>query len=213
MIIIGIDLSGPANVQDTVYAAFVLENGRLTHQQTLVTATDEMIWQQTAAYAARHPLVVGLDAPLSYNPGGGDRPSDKALRQQITALGLKSGSIMTPTITRMAYLTLRGISVARLLHSLTPAPQIVEVHPGAAMALHGAAITAVRTFKTDATAQQQLLNWLEAQGLIGLTALNTFSDHSIAAYACAFAAWKWVSQASRWMAPAEPPFHPFPFAC
>ena len=80
MIIIGIDLSGPANVQDTVYAAFVLENGRLTHQQTLYTATDEMIWQQTA-------------------------------------------------------------------------------------------------------------------------------------YACAFAAWKWVSQESRWIAPAEPPFHPFPFAC
>ena len=49
--------------------------------------------------------------------------------------------------------------------------------------------------------------------LAGLADLTTFSDHSIAAYASAFAAWKWVSQGAKWVATAAPPFHPFAFAC
>jgi predicted nuclease with RNAse H fold len=213
MVVVGIDLSGPTNVKDTVYAAFALDNGRLTHLHTLFAATDEMIWQQTADFAKESPVVVGLDAPLSYNPGGGDRPSDKQLRQRIVSMGLHSGSIMTPTMTRMAYLTLRGITVARLLQSIAPVPQIVEVHPGAALALHGAPIPAIRAFKQDATAQQQLLGWLEEKGLIGLASINTFSDHSVAAYASALAAWKWACDDAKWLALAKPPFHPFDFAC
>jgi predicted nuclease with RNAse H fold len=213
MVVVGIDLSGPTNIKDTVYAAFALAAGRLTHLHTLFAATDEMIWQQTADFAKESPVVVGLDAPLSYNPGGGDRPSDKQLRQRIISLGLHSGSIMTPTMTRMAYLTLRGITVARLLQTISPVPQIVEVHPGAALALHGAPIPTIRAFKQNATAQQQLLDWLATQGLTDLASVNSFGDHSVAAYASAFAAWKWVSQEAKWIAPAMPPFHPFAFAC
>jgi hypothetical protein len=108
---------------------------------------------------------------------------------------------------------LRGITVARLLQTIAPVPQIVEVHPGAALALHGAPIPAIRAFKRDAAAQQQLLDWLEKNGLIGFASITTFSDHSVAAYASAFAAWKWVSQEAKWIAPATPPFHPFAFAC
>jgi predicted nuclease with RNAse H fold len=181
MYIVGIDLSGPTNTQDTAYACFTADNGRLRLDNICQGATDAYIYEQTAALAARGSLVVGLDAPLSYNPGGGDRPSDKALRRAIVAAGLRASSIMTPTMTRMAYLTLRGITVARLLQSLAPQPQIVEVHPGAALALHGAPVTAVRIFKQDAAAQGQLLCWLEAQGMNGVASIHTFSDHSIAA--------------------------------
>ena len=88
MFIVGIDLSEPTDTQDTAYAAFTLENGRLSLIDTIFAATDEITFQKTVDLATQSTVVVGLDAPLSYNPGGGDRPSDKALRQQITCLGL-----------------------------------------------------------------------------------------------------------------------------
>jgi hypothetical protein len=81
------------------------------------------------------------------------------------------------------------------------------------LALHGAPVTAVRIFKQDAAAQGQLLCWLEAQGMNGVASIHTFSDHSIAACASAFAAWKWASSEAKWLTPAAHPFHPFAFTC
>jgi hypothetical protein len=39
----------------------------------------------------RDQIAVGLDAPLSYNPGGGDRPADACLRKAVVGAGLRQG--------------------------------------------------------------------------------------------------------------------------
>jgi predicted nuclease with RNAse H fold len=40
--------------------------------------------------------IVGIDAPLSHNPGGGDRKSDKDLRKHIIAKGMPFHTIDAP---------------------------------------------------------------------------------------------------------------------
>jgi len=94
-----------------------------------------------------------------------------------------------------------------------PPPRIVEVHPGAAMALRGAPIDDVRTYKTDSGAQQQLLGWLFSQGMICKQLHQNPEDHAVAACAAALAAWKWDRGETRWVEPAAPPHHPYDFAC
>ena len=112
MIIIGIDLSGPSNAADTALVSFECRESVLTLTHSVQGASDADIFQIVSEQAKESNVTVGLDAPLSYNDGGKDRPSDSELRSRIVAAGLRSGSVMTPTMTRMAYLTLRGISVA-----------------------------------------------------------------------------------------------------
>lgn len=212
--IIGIDLSGPTNIQDTVFLAFVLEETGLRLTRVIRDAGDEAIQQGIIDLLPRGPVVVGLDAPLSYNPGGGDRPGDRALRKKITAVGLHPGSVMAPTMTRMAYLTLRGMTVARSIRSIPKSPpDIVEVHPGAAMALRGAPIDDVRTYKVDPGARQRLLGWLFSQGLACKELHKNPDDHQVSACAAALAAWQWHLGNPAWMEPAAPPHHPFDYAC
>jgi len=104
--ILGIDLSGPTNTADTACLAFQEEGDTLHLTDLIRGAKDEDIYRLAAGLTTQGRLVVGLDAPLSYNPGGGDRPGDRALREKVAAAGLHPGSVMTPTMTRMAYLTL-----------------------------------------------------------------------------------------------------------
>ena len=122
---------------------------------------------------------------------------------------------MTPTMTRMVYLTLHGIALARVLATLKPDIdlQIVEVHPGACMLLRGAAARDVRSFKRDIQARLNLLNWLEGQGLDGLPRLKNVADHFVASCAAALAAWQWSLGNAVWQYPAETPHHPYAFAC
>lgn len=215
MKIVGIDLSGPSNIQETSLVYFADNGDRLSFLDNLSGVDDRQIFDLVSLLAAEDGLVVGLDAPLSYNIGGGDRVADSDLRQTIVKAGLRSGSVMPPTMTRMVYLTLRGIAIARSLESLSGdhSVQLVEVHPGAAMALRGAPVEAVRTFKHDAAAREQLLTWLAGQNLENLTALIDYTDHDVAACAAAFAAWKWRRGESYWIEPATPPHHPYDFAC
>ena len=44
---------------------------------------------------------------------------------------------MTTTMTRMSYLTLRGISISRNLESLKNKPKIIEVHPFVSLQING----------------------------------------------------------------------------
>jgi len=212
--IMGIDLSGPTNTQDTVVVAFEEQDERLMWKDMVCEAGDDDI-QQTAQNLSKHgPVVVGLAAPLSYNPGGGDRPGDRILRERITAAGLHPGSVMTPTMTRMAYLTLRGMSVARSLGSLSGSPvRVVEVHPGAALALRGAPVQDVRTYKMDPAARRRLLSWMQNLGVDCHKLHKDADDHQVSACAAALAAWKWQQGKPAWLAPAAPPYHPFDFAC
>src|SRR5689334_120141 len=160
MKIAGIDLSGPRNFADTCLVSFE-ERGEEIHLiEVRDGADDDQILDVISGFGQNERIVIGIDAPLSYNPKGGDRRSDSELRRLVHAQGGHVG-IMPPTLIRMVYLTLRGLHVTRLLEALKPQYDlgIVEIHPGACMILRGADPGDVRTFKTDSLARGHLLNW------------------------------------------------------
>jgi len=212
MWIVGIDLAGPANAAETAMACFETEGDHLRLAEWREGLGDEQILATVSKLAGEK--AVGLDAPLSYQPGGGDRPADKELRKRIVEAGMRPGSVMAPTATKMAYLTLRGISVARLLNTIQPnAPKIVEVHPGGTLALRGVDIAALKDMKGTVAARMRLLNWLEVKGLAGVSRIAAPGPDIVPACAAAFAAWKWSVGSVIWLRPACPPFHPYDLAC
>lgn len=211
-IVIGIDLSGPANVEDTALVVLRGDERALVLEEVCNGIGDAEIFQLVARYAVQDALVVGIDAPLSYNPGGGDRPGDKALRKLLTRQGLASGTVMTPTMTRMAYLTLRGMGVARgIVEVGRERAGVAEVHPAAAMVLRGAPVQAVSAMKRDAGARTELLAWLEGAGLAEVGAREMPTDHYVAACGAALGGWGWSRGEHRWCEPAALPLHPFDF--
>ena len=115
---------------------------------------------------------------------------------------------------RMVYLTLRGIVLARMLETLKPDfdLRIVEVHPGASMLLRNAPVNEVANFKRERSARSRLLQWLETQGLEGISRAEDVADHFVAACAAALAAWQWSLGRSVWIFSAKPPDHPYDFA-
>ncbi len=207
-LILGLDLSGPSNTADTALTILrpVVKNLQLVTLQLGLDdgAIAELVNTMVPEDA---PLLVGLDAPLSYQPGGGDRPGDRALRQELQRHGLPSGTVMTPTMTRMAYLTLRGMAVARLILALRPQAQIAEVHPGGVMVRRGAPVASVKAMKSSAAARVELLEWLETKGVSKLPAQA--GDHEIAALAAALGAGDWGQNQKAWQFSAKPPHHPF----
>jgi predicted nuclease with RNAse H fold len=131
------------------------------------------------------PVVVGLDAPLSYEPGGGQRVRDKKLRKEIVQRGLRPGAVMAPMAPRMVYLTLRGIVLAQVLSALRTEHQVrvVEVHPGASLSFRDAPLDAILTFSTDETAREALLEWLPSQHIQGIRPPAPCGSHFVAACA------------------------------
>lgn len=215
MHVIGVDLAGPAGSAATAVVTFAAEDHGLRFLRLQCDGSDGALYEHVDRLVAQGPVIVGLDAPLSYEPGGGERRRDADLRALIVQNGMRPGSVMAPTAPRMVYLTLRGIAVARALTNLAaPHPlQIVEVHPGAALCLHRAPLNTVLTFATDASARLELLSWLATQGLTGIRLPGDCSSHFVAGCAAALAAWKWHTGESQWVARAEPPWHPYDFAC
>lgn len=210
--IVGIDLSGPSNVRGSCAVVLACTEDSAVFAEELAVAGDVAILELVTRLARAARVVVGLDAPLSYEPGGGLRLRDRSLRERIVASGMRHGSVMPPTFNRMAYLTLRGLGVSRLLATLDPVRvQVLEVHPGAAFCLRGAPLESVRSFKKRAEHRPPLLDWLATQGVRSLPDADP-SDHFVAACGAALAAWDWSRGRSVWLAPPEPPFHPFPFA-
>lgn len=214
MKIVGIDLSGPRNFAETCLVSFE-EQGEETHfMDAREGADDDQILEAISGLGQKERIIIGIDAPLSYNSKGGDRRSDSDLRRLIHDKGRRVG-IMPPTMIRMVYLTLRGVHLTRLLETLKPQYNlgIVEVHPGACMILRGADAGDVRTLKADSFARERLLDWLETKGLKGIVQTETVSDHYVAACAAALAAWQWSLGKSIWCFTASPPHHPYDFAC
>lgn len=211
--VVGIDLSGPSNVRGSCAVVLACDEEAAVFARQLPVAGDVEILELVTRLSLEAPVVVGLDAPLSYQPGGGLRLRDRSLRERIVERGMKHGSVMPPTFNRMAYLTLRGLGVARLIGTLDPLRvRVIEVHPGAAFGLRGAPTESVRFFKKHAEHRSVLLDWLAAQGVRSLPEAEP-SDHFVAACGAALAAWQWSLGRSIWLAPPEPPFHPFAFAC
>lgn len=211
-LILGVDLSGPSNTADSAAAWFRATPEGLSFIESTVGVGDQALVDLALALVGEGSLVIGLDAPLSYNPGGGDRPADADLRRRLIGLGLPPGAVMVPTMTRMAYLTLRGVAVARALALAPPHTKIVEVHPGAAMALRGARTECVSSFKREAEARQSLVEWFATQRMAALPT-PARGDHEIAAYGCALAAWQWQLGKPAWIAKATGPLQPYDFAC
>ena len=214
MKVIGVDLSGPRNTADT-YLVVLNEQGTELHLIDNVNgADDQQIFHTITGLGSNESIIIGIDAPLSYNPGGGDRTSDADLRHVVHE---KSGGIgvLPPTMIRMVYLTLRGIVLTRMLETLKPDfdLRIVEVHPGACMLLRGAPAKVVAAFKHDRSARFQLLQWLGKQGLKGISQTEDVADHHVAACAAALGAWHWSLGRSAWLSSAKPPDHPYDFAC
>ncbi len=71
----------------------------------------------------------------------------------------------------------------------------------------------VRGFAKKMECRISLLSWLESQGLKGLRNTPAPSDHHVAAIAAALSAWKWSRGIPAWIEPANPPFHPYDYAC
>lgn len=213
--IVGIDLSGPSNSRGTCVVVLRCDEDSAVFTQSLPAAGDVAILDLVTGLSGEGPVVVGLDAPLSYQPGGGLRLRDRSLRERIVERGMRHGAVMPPTFNRMAYLTLRGLGVSRLLGTLDQARvRVLEVHPGATFCLRGAPLASVLAFKKrpEQKHRASLLAWLSSQGLASLPRTEP-SAHFVAAAGAALAAWEWSRGRSVWLAPPEPPFHPFAFAC
>ena len=212
MKIVGIDLSGPRNFADTCLVSFEEHGDEIYLVDIRESADDDQILEAISSFDPKERIVIGIDAPLSYNPKGGDRASDSELRRLIHSRGGGAG-IMPPTMIRMVYLTLRGLHLTRVLESLEYGLSIVETHPGACMILRGAASEDVHKFKADGSARKSLLDWLETNGLKGISRSEIASDHYVAACAAALGAWQWSRGKSAWCFSAKPPHHPYDFAC
>jgi uncharacterized protein len=218
MKVVGIDLSGPSNHKDTVLTVFEKHNHQLNFIKLLKNISDQDILAEIDKQALGDEVVIGIDAPLSYQDGGGDRESDKSLRKFIISLGMKSGSIMAPTFNRMVYLTLRGIRLTREISHLKPKHPIsvVEVHPGAIIGsrLLPTEIDYVLTYKQNLAARRFIRAWLEGQHLHNLPMEIEKESHTIDACAAALGAWHWKDPLfeTKWQFPANPPLHPYDFS-
>lgn len=219
MKVIGIDLSGPANHKDTVMTIFQVKNDQLSFEEMIVDASDETIIAAISSAASVEEVVIGMDAPLSYQDGGGDRLQDKSMRQFIKSYGLSGSSIMPPTLTKMVYLTLRGISLSRRIMDMKQFEKIrlVEVHPGAAIGtrIGGNGLYHTLHYKKELESRKAIFKWFPTIGLKGLPEELYLSSHQIDACAAALAAWYWVDVRKQptWHWEATPPVHPFDLCC
>lgn len=215
MLIMGVDLSGPANHSDTAVALFQKKGSFLSCLNLKSNVSDNMLLQMILDI--HEPLVIGFDAPLSYNDGGGDRKADRLLRDFIKRQGMHHGSIMTPTLTKMVYLTLRGISLTRMIESLSRPIQMVETHPGAAMftRLTDTEKRHALLYKKEAGSKEYLMSWLDMQGLENIPWGSAVSPHMVDACAAALAAWCFEDEAKKtsFFIPADPPSHPYVLCC
>ncbi|MBM7580462.1 DUF429 domain-containing protein [Jeotgalibacillus terrae] len=215
MIVIGIDLSGPANHKDTVAAAFSVKENQLSFIESINGASDQDILSLAGRYLGKEKVAIGIDAPLSYQDGGGDRAQDKALRSVLKEGGLNGSSIMTPTMTRMVYITLRGIQLSRMLKNLHGDPEIVEVHPGAAIGLRMSSPDLALKYKKDAAARKAVFNWLTEQYFLDLPHTIADTTHAIDACGAALAAWHYAAPDGDpvWVYEKTSAAHPFVMCC
>jgi uncharacterized protein len=219
MRVIGIDLSGPSNHKDTVLSVFEKEGNQLKFVKWISNISDQAILNEILLQSQHGEVVIGIDAPLSYEDGGGDRQGDRELRKFIVGLGMKPGSIMPPTLNRMVYLTLRGIKLTREIENIrTPNPvSIVEVHPGAVMGsrLSKNDFEFVLNYKQDLLSRLFIWDWLGQQDLVGLPILSGEPSHWIDACAAALGAWHWKDHSLKpsWLFKAVPLLHPYDYCC
>ncbi len=121
---------------------------KLHYRGHLDNVSDAAALELVTMLSAQGEVALGLDAPLSYQDGGGFRPGDHLLKQALSAIKAHHVGVMSPTMYGMMALTLRGIALVRMFARCPTPPAMVEVHPGAAMALRGAKLDLLRVYKT-----------------------------------------------------------------
>lgn len=219
MKVIGIDLSGPANHKDTAMVIFQLKDRELVFEKLIVNASDQMLLTNIKDAASKDKIVIGMDAPLSYQDGGGDRPQDKGMRNFMKEHGLSGSSIMAPTMTKMVYLTLRGISLSHRIMAIEQKKNIslVEVHPGGAIGtrLEEEMLHHARTYKKDNDSGKAIYDWFPSVGLLKLPEEVCQTSHTIDACGAALAAWHWgdPNKKPMWLWDQITPEHPYPCCC
>ncbi len=212
--ILGADLAGPANRGDTALAWFAPDEEKLHYRGHLDSVSDAAALELVTMLSAQGEVVIGFDAPLSYQDGGGFRPGDALLRQTLNAIHAHHVGVMSPTMYGMMALTLRGVVLARMFGTLPRPPRMVEVHPGAAMALRGAKLDVLRAYKSRqagaSAARASLRTWLAQQGLRNLPDTSA-SSHLTDACAAALATWQYTLGRPAWIHPAEGVGQPFDY--
>ncbi|QPC47866.1 DUF429 domain-containing protein [Mangrovibacillus cuniculi] len=213
--IIGIDLSGPSNWKDTVMTVFTASDEMLHLDEMIVGASDQMVMDKLMDLRQEERVTIGIDAPLSYQDGGGDRPQDKGLRWFMKEYGLNGSSVMPPTLTRMAYLTLRGIALTRRIQMEEELEHftILEVHPGAAIGSRIPDVLHALMYKKDEESRVVVVKWMQALGLNGLPENLHAETHTVDACAAALAAWCYEERTSTWIWNDVSEAHPFVLCC
>jgi uncharacterized protein len=87
MRVIGIDLSGPSNHKDTVLSLFKKQDSELLFLKLMRNVSDFDILEEIRVQSEIDEVIIGIDAPLSYKDGGGDRQGDKLLRSLLFPWG------------------------------------------------------------------------------------------------------------------------------
>ncbi|MBN2647186.1 MAG: DUF429 domain-containing protein [Thiotrichales bacterium] len=191
-IFIGIDLSGPANCQDTSLCSFDGDDLKIYR------ACDDA-WLQNhlnELHSMNRPIFLAIDAPLSYQPGGGYRDVDRALRQLLNEKGYSKIGVMSPTFNRMVYLTLRAFRLKEIC-TYYPNIKLFETHPGAALAIFGADYKELLTIKSCFEKGTQLIKPLLDE-LAFSTEFQVESDHDVMAISAMLSAYRYANQSSLW---------------
>lgn len=187
--IAGIDLAGPKNHKDT--AMTIIHNKRIIIKSNL---SDSNIFDLIEKYKISH---LGIDAPLSYSETGGYRESDKELRSFLNSMGFSKIGVMSPTFSRMIYLTSRGIRLTRLLFNLDNTPEIYEVHPGGFFVLDNYPYNLVTTVKNDFSSVEKITDIIKTKGY--KFEVDPLNDHELMSVGVALAIEAQLLNKSHWI--------------
>ena len=214
-IFLGIDLSGPVNIIDTAISWFKYDylNEQLVLINYKIGADDNFIFNIVKDLSRNNNLLIAIDAPLSYNIKGGDRKSDQSLRKFLKERDFKTSSVMTPTMTRMSYLTLRGISITRILETLNNKPKIIEVHPFISLLINGANKVDIDNVKKNTKAKKNILTFLKKRQISDLPIIASKNDHFLSSIIAARIAYLYSKNQYQWISKRKFPFHPYDFVC
>lgn len=194
---IGIDLSGPSNAQDT--SLCLLSDSAITLYND---CNDQKIIEILQQLPNDQAVLIAADAPLTYQDGGGFRDIDRALRQHLNQQGFKKIGVMAPTMTRMAYLTLRGLRLKEVCREFVQV-QLFETHPGAALVCSGMDYELVQKIKTEPQAVHSIYEQLARRLPDAMRLPNIRSDHDLMAFSAMLSAYNLSRNLGNWRISSE----------
>lgn len=189
---IGIDLSGPSNTKDTALCCFesCFDGNQIILKSDL---SDAQIYEFLQQFDSSCGVFVAIDAPLTYNEGGGYRDVDRALRKALNDKGFNKLGVMAPTMTKMVYLTLRGMRLREYCSQLLNV-EIFETHPGGALVLDQVDYQDVLQVKTQPDAIQRIWQNLTGRYPFIKSLQPPQNDHQLMATAAMLSVYRYGNQ-------------------